>query len=100
MEHDIINSIIQYMKVNIGENYPFEEICKTFLIGKTHRKIMFKSMTGFGVMSYFRMLKMEEAKRMIGEGRYNFTQISELLGYESLHYFSRCFKKHENMSYQ
>lgn len=100
MEHDIVDSIVQYMKINIGENYSFEEICKTFLIGKTHLKIMFKSMTGFGVMTYFRMLKMEEAKRMIREGKYNFTQISEILGYESLHYFSRCFKKHENMSYQ
>lgn len=98
MEHDIVDSIVQYMKINIGENYSFEEICKTFLIGKTHLKIMFKSMTGFGVMTYFRMLKMEEAKRMIREGKYNFTQISEILGYESLHYFSRCFKKHENMS--
>lgn len=98
MEHDIVNSIIQYMKANIGENYSFEEICKTFLIGKTHLKIMFKSTTGFGVMAYFRMLKMEEAKRLIREGRYNFTQISELLGYESIHYFSRCFKKYENMS--
>lgn len=98
MECDIVNSIIEYMKVNIGGNYSFEEICRIFLIGKTHLKIMFKSITGFGVMTYFRMLKMEEAKRMIREGKYNFTEISELLGYDSIHYFSRCFKKHENMS--
>jgi len=59
---------------------------------------MFKAKTNYGVMAYFRMLKMEEAKKMIREGRYNFTEISELLGYESLHYFSRSFKKYTNMS--
>lgn len=98
MEHDIINSIIDYMNKNIGENYSFEDICKTFSVGKTHLKTMFKSKTGYGVMTYFKMLKMEDAKRMIREGKYNFTQIAELLGYESLHYFSRSFKKYTNMS--
>ncbi len=98
MEHDLVNSIIEYMKGSLDKNYSFEDICKTFSIGKTHLKIMFKAKTNYGVMAYFRMLKMEEAKKMIREGRYNFTEISELLGYESLHYFSRSFKKYTNMS--
>ena len=62
-------------------------------MGKTHLKTVFKKATSQGVVTYFRMLKIEEAKRMIREGKYNFTEIAERLGYDSVHYFSRCFKK-------
>ena len=46
-----------------------------------------------GVIEYFRNLKVEQAKILIREGNYNFTEISELLGYSSIHYFSRHFKQ-------
>ena len=35
---------------------------------------------------------------MIRTGRMNFTQISETLGYTSIHYFSRQFKKIAGMT--
>jgi YesN/AraC family two-component response regulator len=50
------------------------------------------------VMEYFTMLKIEEAKLLIREGDYNFTQISRILGYQSVHYFSRLFKKKTDMT--
>jgi YesN/AraC family two-component response regulator len=38
-------------------------------------------------------LKIKEAKRLIREGQMNFTEISEFLGFSSIHYFSKLFKK-------
>ena len=38
------------------------------------------------------------AKRMIREGRLNFTQIAARLGYQSVHYFSRRFHLATGMS--
>ncbi|WP_055665486.1 AraC family transcriptional regulator [Desnuesiella massiliensis] len=98
IEEDIVNDIIEYMKDNLKENYSFEDICYKFSIGRTMLKTIFKKKIGMGVIAYFRMLKMEEAKRFIREGKYNFTEISNILGYESVHYFSRVFKKYTNMS--
>ena len=43
-------------------------------------------------------MKIEEAKRMIREGGCNMTEISDRLGYSSVHYFSRQFKKLAAMS--
>ena len=40
----------------------------------------------------------EEAKRMIRENAYNFTEISEMLGFSTPHYFSTVFKKTINMT--
>jgi len=35
---------------------------------------------------------------MIRNGKFNFSQIAEQLGYSSIHYFSRQFKKVTDMS--
>jgi AraC-like DNA-binding protein len=98
MENNIVEEIIHYMKENIYSNFTFDDICSHFCIGKTHLKNIFKSSTNKGVITYFQGLKIEEAKKLIREGNHNFSQISELLGYNSVHYFSRCFKNTTNMT--
>ena len=49
-------------------------------------------------MQYFTSLKIEEAKKLISFDKYTFTEIAYKLGYSSLHYFSRQFKKATDMS--
>lgn len=98
IEGDIVNNIIEFMKLNLEKNYTFDDICLEFGMGKTHLKTVFKEATGQGVMSYYRTLKIEEAKKLIREGKSNFTEIAEKLGYDSVHYFSRSFKNHTNMT--
>ena len=43
-------------------------------------------------------MKVEAAKELIRTEQMNFTQISEKLGYTSIHYFSRQFKKVTGMT--
>ncbi|MEG2287978.1 MAG: helix-turn-helix transcriptional regulator, partial [Ruthenibacterium sp.] len=49
-------------------------------------------------MEYFGTLKINAAKRIVREGNHNFTEIAVLLGYNSIHYFSRHFKKVTGMT--
>ena len=49
-------------------------------------------------MEYFSRMKIKAARHMIREGRLNFTQISETLGFQSVHYFSRRFRSICGMS--
>ena len=62
------------------------------------RTQIFREKTGGGAMEYFGTLKIDAAKRMIREGTHNFTEIAALLGYNSIHYFSRHFKKVTGMT--
>ena len=41
---------------------------------------------------------MDLAKQMIRENHYNFTQIADTLGFSSIHYFSRQFKRITGMT--
>ena len=53
---------------------------------------------GGGVMEYFGRRKIEAAKEMIRREDGNFTEIATRLGYQSIYYFSRHFKKVTGMT--
>lgn len=95
---DTSKKIIQYLKENIYRNITFDDVCNYCNMGKTNVKVIFKETMGVGVIEYYRMLKIEEAKRIIREEQYNFTEIAERLCYSSIHNFSRHFKKATSMS--
>lgn len=97
-QQDLIDRVLQYMEENIANPLNLEVICRDNLVGRSHLQKIFREKTGGGAMEYFGRLKIEAAKRMIREGRRNFTEISADLGYNSIHYFSRHFKKATGMT--
>lgn len=95
---DIFKRVVDYMEDNISQHLTIEQICWDNMIGRTQLQKIFQLETGAGIIDYFSKLKMNAAKHMIRDGRLNFTQISEQLGYSSIHYFSRQFKKIAGMT--
>ncbi len=97
-DENMTKKIISYLTANVTGNIGFEDVCRYSCIGRTNLKITFKEKTGKSIMEYYRSLKIEEAKRMIREDLHNFTEISEIIGYSSVQYFSRHFKKATDMT--
>jgi AraC-like DNA-binding protein len=91
-EDEIIKRVTQFMYDNISKNLTLKQLCSFTNLGETHLKTIFKAKTGTSVIEYFKTLKMEQAKILIREEKYNFTEIAEKLGYSSIHNFSRYFK--------
>lgn len=90
--------IKNFLKENLHERLTLEDVCHQTLLSKSSLIKLFKEGMGISVMEYFKQLKIEEAKTLIREGNHNFTQISEILGYNSIHYFSRTFKSVTGMT--
>ena len=97
-ESDFVEEIIAYMKKNLDKRIKRSDFCHKFNVSITSMETAFKKIKGQPVMRYFTKLKIEEAKRMIRENAYNFTEISEMLGFSTPHYFSTVFKKTINMT--
>ena len=95
---DIFNRVTAYMEDNISKHLSLEQICWDNMIGRTKLQKVFHAEVGMGIIDYFTRLKINTAKHMIRNGKLNFSQISELLGYSSIHYFSRQFKKVSGMT--
>ncbi len=97
-DEDMMNRLAGYLQEHVYDHLTFENVCRYSRLSKTNLKVLFKERTGMGVMEYFKKLKVEESKKMIREGEYNFTGIAHKLGYTSIHYFSRHFKKVTDMT--
>ncbi len=90
--------IINYMNDNISRGFTIKELTAFSGVNKTTIESLFKRNFGMGAIEYFINMKIEMAKKYLREDNYNVTQISENLGYASIHYFSRQFKKITGMS--
>ena len=91
--NDTYNRIVQYMEEHINEQLTIDKICKDNLVGRSQLQKLFRDAQGCGVIEFFSTMKIDTAKQMIRDQQLNFTQISDKLGYTSIHYFSRQFKK-------
>lgn len=95
---DSYDKILLYMKEHVREMVTIKDICRANLIGRSQLQNLFHKYHQCGVMDFFSQLKIELAKQLIRENQMNFTQISDFLGYSSIHYFSRQFKKRSGMT--
>lgn len=90
--------LIKYMKEHLNKVLTLEQISSDMGMSVSKIKRLFKEHKNTTPIYYFTRLKVKEAKRLICDTSMNFTQIADCLGYESLHYFSKVFKKHTGLS--
>ncbi|MDF2725253.1 MAG: transcriptional regulator, AraC family [Paenibacillus sp.] len=95
---DSIVKMIGFLQNNLTRNFTLDELCDIFAISRTGLKMIFKQHTGIGAMEYFNRLKIDQAKQLIREENSNFSAIAECLGYSSIHYFSKQFKRITSMT--
>lgn len=97
-QSEFIDRVCAYLEENISKRLTLSDVCRDNLVGRSYLQKIFREKTGGGAMEYFGVLKIKKAKEMIREGSRNFTEISAFLGYNSIHYFSRHFKKVTGMT--
>ena len=96
--NDLMERVCRYLDDNLEKRLTLSDICRDNLVGRSYLQKIFREKTGGGAMEYFGRLKIRRAKELIREGKHNFTEIAALLGYNSIHYFSRHFKKVTGMT--
>lgn len=94
----VYGEILAYFENNLRSQLTIEQICRDNLIGNSQLKKLFREKNDSGVMEYFIHLKIDAARQLIRSRQMNFTQIADYLGYTSVHYFSRQFKKETGMT--
>lgn len=87
-----IKEILDYLHANIYGKVTIADVARVTGKSESSVKQLFSSYRRDGIIAYYTRLKINEAKRLIREGKYNMTQISDMLHFSNPQYFSRCFK--------
>jgi len=79
-------------------NYNVDEMAADVGISRAqlHRKM--KEITGISTGKFLRNLRMEQAARLLREGKINISQIADRVGYADQSHFSVAFKTHFGLS--
>ena len=93
-----VNEIIAYLNDKYKEKITLNELSFIFGTNRTTLCKEFKEATGTTISNYLSNKKLEEAKHLISTTNKTFTEISIELNFESIHYFTRFFKKHTNLT--
>ena len=98
IDDELALKIISYMEDNLYGKMTVSDLCKAMSFGKTYISNYFNEVSGYSIINYYTMMKINEAKRLIRETQYNFFEISEMLMFSNSHYFSTTFKKYTGMT--
>ncbi len=90
-----IAEVYTYLSENFREKITLDELCFLYSTNKTTLCSSFKAVYSDTIVGYINKLRIRETKRLMREGNFNLTQISELVGFSSVHYLNRVFKNHE-----
>ena len=97
------NEFIEKITLLIEENLSSEKIDINYLSDKMcmsgstlYRKM--KALTGLSTNEYIRKVKMENAERLLLEGKFNISEIAYKVGMNSTGYFRQCFKEEFGVS--
>lgn len=86
--------ILEYISSHFCENISAKTLSEYFNYNETYFCRRFKTLTGFTVMKYIQILRMEEAQRLLENAEEEIRVIASRCGFSDTCYFSNCFKKH------
>ena len=89
-----ISEIAKYINENYHEGISLADIADDFYISKCYLSRIFREITGFTVNEYINITRIKRAQQLLEQSQYNITEIADIVGYESITYFEKVFKKY------
>ena len=89
----ITQQLQQYMREHLADDLKFPDFCRFCGMSGTTLKELFHRYNGMGVVQCYQQLRIEEARRLLREGRLNVSEVAAALGYSSCQHFSAQFKR-------
>lgn len=93
-----VKEILDFLHGNVYNKISIRDVAHYTGKSESTVKQLFSLYRSSGIMRYYNSLKIKEARRLIREGKYNMTQISDILHFDNPQYFSKCFKSFTKMT--
>ena len=97
-QDELLEGIVDYINKMVCEPITVEELCSKFSVSRSSLQTLFKNNLDTSPKKYINDLKLSKSKQLIKENKYTISEIAFMLGFNSIHYFSRAFTQHYEMS--
>ncbi len=87
-----------YIETHLSEELSIQQLCDRFFVSKTKLYHLSQKDFGMGISDYIRRLRLEKAKLLLQKEDKSISNIAFSVGFKDANYFTRIFKKYENMT--
>lgn len=98
LKNSKLAEVESYIDIHIQDNVTTEELARKMGYNKTYFCTLFKQEVGISPQRYVQQNKIKKAMHYMVTENCNITQIADMLGFNSIHHFSRFFKKYMGCS--
>lgn len=92
-ERNPITDIIKYIDQNYPSDLSLQEVAGKFYVSREYVSRKFKQEYGINFTDYIGSVRIEKAKLLLQNPHLKLSQISEMVGFHDVKYFSKVFKK-------
>ncbi|MCH5461751.1 AraC family transcriptional regulator [Lactobacillus sp. LC28-10] len=89
---ELLNKIKKYIRENIEKKLSIESIADHFFISKRQVFRLFQKYESYTCNNYIKQVRINDAADLIKTTKMSITDISDKVGFSSVHYFSKVFK--------
>ena len=95
MDEQILNKAIRIVEQNLDNaEFSTEEFAREMNMSRSNLHLKLKALTGESALDFIRKIRFKEACRLLKDGRYSVSEISDMVGFNTPSYFATCFKKY------
>jgi two-component system response regulator YesN len=87
-----MKKIINFINKNITNEISISDLAEEFTLSNVYVGQIIKKELGISFKTYLANVKIEKAKELLKSGEYKIYEISDILGYKTVQYFSNMFK--------
>lgn len=88
-----VNMIIKYVAEHYHEEVSLYDLSKELDLSVIYISQLFKKEMGVTFSAYLTKVRVEKAVQLLETGRYKVYEVSKMVGYQTVQYFSNIFKK-------
>ena len=90
-EERLVEEIVDYINTHLNEPLPIDQVCSRFSISRSTLQNLFKNNLKVSPKQYINDAKLARSRILIRSGKHTISEIAAMVGYNSIHYFSRKF---------
>jgi AraC-like DNA-binding protein len=88
----------RYVREHYAECIALDDIADALGVSAYHLSHVFSRESDFSLFAYLMQVRMDKAKELLRDGRWNVSEVSRAVGYQDPNYFSKVFRRHVGRS--